>query len=361
MRKYEFGLLIMVVLTACERNEYPYKTTGRTIFRPDGTIELISSAASVEFEFSGDAVEVMLSNITSQGDYNYIAVESDGDYIGKIKVGSSNPEQFKIAGQSNSTTHRLKIIRATEASNGVILFHGAKAQSIKPVATTRRPKIEFIGNSITAAMGADTLHIPCGGGSKWYDQHNAYFSYASVTGRNLNAEITLSAVSGAGIYRNWNSDGPTVPQQYESAYLTLDSTQQWNFKSWQPDIVTVALGTNDMSPGDGNKPRESFDSSRFISTYVEFMKTLSFHYPEARVILLNSPMMNGGRAEMLMRCLQRVRMLCQEEKIMKFPMVIFEFREMRATGCTGHPLIPEHEQMASQLTTFLSLIIEKKI
>ena len=49
------------------------------------------------------------------------------------------------------------------------------------------------------------------------------------------------------------------------------------------------------------------------------------------------------------------------EKITKDPLVIFEFREMKATGCTGHPLILEQEQMASQLTTFLRLILDKKV
>jgi hypothetical protein len=321
---------------------------------------MISSGASVEFLFTGDSAVVSLSGLAGPADYNYVAAELDGQYRGRFKI-TSVPTSLVFKVSSTQERHELKIIRATEASNGVVVFHGAQAERIFKPESKAVPRIEFIGNSITAAMGADTTEISCGGGSKWYDQHNAYFSYAALTARALNAEYMLSAISGAGVYRNWNSDGPAVPLQYESAYLRADSLQRWDFNSWKPDIVTVALGTNDMSPGDGKKERSAFDSARFISSYTDFIRTISSNYPEARIVLLTSPMMLGKRAKTLLSCLQQVRMQCMNERITDIPLQIFEFREMKATGCTGHPLIPEHREMAGQLTTFLRLLTEKKL
>lgn len=65
----------------------------------------------------------------------------------------------------------------------------------------------------------------------------------------------LSPISGAGIYRNWNSNGPTVPQQCEQAYLRLDSLKKWGFTTIVPDIVCIALKTNDLSQGEGATAR----------------------------------------------------------------------------------------------------------
>jgi len=361
MKKLLGWTLACMVLVACQRDQTEFYRSGRTILRSSGEIELISSGASVEFLFSGDSAIVSLSGLTGTADHNYVVAELDGAYYGRFKITTSEPAPFIFKVEKEKERHELKIIRATEASNGVVVFHGARAEKIFIPDAKSGPRIEFVGNSITAAMGADTTEISCGGGSKWYDQHNAYYSYAALTARALNAEYMLSAISGAGIYRNWNSDGPAVPQQYESSYLRVDSIQRWNFDSWKPDIVTVALGTNDMSPGDGKKPRAAFDSARFISAYTDFIRKISSHYPQSQIVLLTSPMMSGKRGQTLLSCLQQVRLKCINERITAEPLLIFEFREMKATGCTGHPLIAEHRVMADQLTSFLKLVLERKI
>lgn len=360
MKNVIIWCLACLVFVSCRNEPIEFYRTGRTILRDSGAIELISSASSVEFFFTGDSAVVSLSSLAGTENHNYVAAELDGQYQGRFKITADTlPLVFKA--NSKQARHTLKILRATEASNGVVVFHGARAEKIFKPDSKPSMRIEFIGNSITAAMGADTTEIACGGGSKWYDQHNAYFSYASITARELNANFMLSAISGAGVYRNWNSDGPAVPLQYESAYLRADSSRRWDFNSWKPDIVTIALGTNDMSPGDGKKERAPFDSVRFISEYKNFIGTVSSHYPDAQIVLLTSPMMSGRRAQTLLGCLQQVRMECMSGQVTKKPVLIFEFREMKATGCTGHPLIPEHREMAGQLTSFLKLLTEKKL
>ena len=357
MRPIVTILLLTLVLSACRKPSGPDPAIGRmgrTLVTTKGTIELISSAALVEFKFRGDTCAALLSSVAGEGQYQWVTLELDGEYVGRRKVEGPNPQRVTVQVPGGGW-HTLRIVKATEASNGVVVFHRAEAAALAPVEESRGFRVEFIGNSITAAMGADTTDLPCGKGSKWYDQHNAWWSYAAISARNVKAEFMLSAISGAGIYRNWNSDGPTVPQQYRSAYLRIDSTRSWDFSSWQPDVVTIALGTNDMSPGDRTKARDPFDSARFVTTYVEFVRTVTGNYPNTQVVLLTSPMMTGTRAATLYRCLQSVRQQCLDGKVTRIPLKIFEFREMKATGCTGHPLIPEHQEMARQLTAFLEV------
>ena len=326
---------------------------GRSFLNKNQVIELVGSAARIEFQFAGDSCLVSLNNIAGTGDYNYIALELDGVYQGRMKIANTSPKDYVIKTSKSLDWHSLRIYKATEAANGVVGFYGVKAKAVKALPNTTKLTIEFIGNSITCGMGNDTKEIPCGNGSKWYDQHNAYWSYASRVGRGLNANFMLSAISGAGIYRNWNSDGPTVPQQYESAYLRTDSTLRWNFNDFTPDIVSIALGTNDLSSGDGKTPRAAFSSEAFTNTYVTFIQKIVSYYPNAQIVLLTSPMVKGERAKVLMTCLKNVQSIVAKKKITTKAIKLFEFSDVEPTGCGYHPSIEEHEVMANQLLPFM--------
>jgi lysophospholipase L1-like esterase len=58
-------------------------------------------------------------------------------------------------------------------------------------------------------------------------------------------------------------DGPSMPQVYENIDFQINNPLKWDFKTYTPSIVSIALGTNDLSNGDGKSPRKSFDE-RFL-------------------------------------------------------------------------------------------------
>lgn len=330
---------------------------GRVLPGACGSIEMISSASLVEFQFSGDLCTICLRNISAPGDYNYVSLEVDDTYTGRLRVTGKNTQQSLIKPSAKKAWHTLRVYKATEASNGLVVFEGVQAAQIKPVANSDNRKIEFIGNSITCGMGNDNVAIPCGEGSKWYDQHNAYWSYAAITARTLGVHFMLSSISGAGIYRNWNSNGPTVPQQYESAYLRSDSLARWDFSVFIPDIVCIALGTNDLSTGDGTTARPAFDSAVFINKYVNFIGVVYSHYPHTRIVLLSSPMVNDKRSELLVACLQSVQQKASARYKGGKKISIFNFGEVPSTGCSGHPTIAEHKLMATRLVPFINQLL----
>jgi hypothetical protein len=84
------------------------------------------------------------------------------------------------------------------------------AKLLKPLPKPTR-KIEFIGNSITCGTGSDQSEIACGKGV-WQDQHNAYLSYGPTVARQLNAQWSLSAVSGIGLIRSCCNLEIVMPQ-----------------------------------------------------------------------------------------------------------------------------------------------------
>jgi lysophospholipase L1-like esterase len=330
---------------------------GRAVKNADSTVTLSASAASCTVSFTGETCVVYLKNSAPYpGDYNYVNFELDGFYVSRQKVDVQVAAPYIIKAVGTAVQHTLVISKATEAANGQITITKIDAAGLSAPKQTFKTKIEFIGNSITCGFGND-MEIPCGNGSKWYDQHNAYWSYASRTARAVNAAYMISAISGAGIYRNWNSDGPTVPQQYENAFLNTDSSNKWNFTAYVPDIVTIALGTNDMSNGDGKTPRLPFDKTKYIAAYKKFIQTIYSHYPNAQLVLLNSPMVNGTNGALLKDCITAVQSQINTALKPAKPVKTFWFNEMQPAGCGYHPSMADHEIMAKQLIPFIKTLL----
>ena len=77
-----------------------------------------------------------------------------------------------------------------------------------------------------------------------------------------------------------------MPQVYENADFQVGSSRLWDFKKYTPEIVSIALGTNDLSNGDREHRRLPFDSAVFVSSYIKFVQQVKSKYPEAQIALL---------------------------------------------------------------------------
>jgi hypothetical protein len=332
-----------------------YNYQGRTEILSDSSIALISSASSVSINFSGSQCEIYLKGQFDP--YNYVSYELDGEYLGRFKIQSDSVESYKVVVPTTNKPHQLKIVKDSEVRNGAILFYGVEVDEILPPKPNSEKYIEFIGNSITCGAAAGNNVMPCEVG-EYFDQQNAYMSYGSEVARALNIDFMLSSVSGIGIYRNWNDeniDEPIMPQVYENLYLNTDIAKPYNF-SRQPDIVSVCLGTNDLSHGDGIKSRLPFNKEKFISNYISFLKTVYQHYPETQIVLLNSPMIEGETNTLLMSCLTEIQKHFESREK---SILLFQFSKAFNNGCSGHPSVEEHKQIAQELTPFLKKLLIK--
>ncbi|HKO76662.1 MAG TPA: GDSL-type esterase/lipase family protein, partial [Flavobacterium sp.] len=324
-----------------------FEYQGRIEKMQDDKVVLIGSASSVSFDFKGNSCSISLQSVENH--QNYVSLELDGKYIGRIRIEKGDVKSFPITVPNGKKTHHLSIYKATEAANGGVLFAGTSAKLVENVAPKNRKKIELIGDSITCGFGNDASTIPCGSGD-WYDQHNGYWAYGPILSRALNIDFVLSSVSGYGMYRNWNDeheDEPNIPDVYENLYLNKDKSKPYDF-AFQPDLVSICLGTNDLSDGDGKKTRLPFNEQKYVSNYIDFIKTVYKHAPNTRIVLLNSPMVSGQRNETLVKCLKKVIHTFESDKTHK-PIALFEFKPMSPKGCGYHPDIADDKVMAQQL------------
>nr|WP_315200522.1 GDSL-type esterase/lipase family protein [uncultured Flavobacterium sp.] len=335
-----------------------FEYNGRVEKIQDNKVILIGPASSVSFDFSGDSCSISLQSVENH--QNYVSLELDGNYIGRVRIEKGEAQSFPIAVSKDKKTHHLSIYKATEATNDGVLFVGTTAKLIESAASKKKKKIELIGDSITCGFGNDASIIPCGSGD-WYDQHNAYWAYGPVLSRALNIDFVLSSVSGYGMYRNWNDehlDEPIIPDVYENLYLNRDRSKPYDFV-FQPDLVSICLGTNDLSDGDGKKARLPFNEEKYVSNYIDFIKTVYKHAPNTRIVLLNSPMVSGERNVTLVICLKKVIQAFENDKTHK-PIALFEFHPMSPKGCGYHPDITDDKVMADQLIPYFKKLLNEK-
>jgi len=353
---------VIILFTACQGPELKrfeaiseaIVYAGRREQNANNEIVLIGSASYARFQFSGDTCVLLLKNYQPYKLHNYISLELDSQYIGRFRLDGDSLISFSVPIKSKRGNHLLTVYKSTESANGFIGVAGVVCEELLPLKESPQKSIEFIGNSITCGMGLD-LDIPCDT-DQWYDQHNAYWAYGPLVSRRLDVNFMLSSVSGIGIYRNWNSDGPTMPTVYENTYLITDSVQKWNFSQFNPDVVSIALGTNDFSDGDGTKVRLPFDTSLYISNYIAFIENVYAHYPLTQIALLTSPMISGNKGQIYLQCLKSVKRNFKNSG--RKEIQIFEFDNITPHGCGYHPDKADHQLMANQLYLFYKALLE---
>lgn len=351
MKKFLLPVLAILILSCEERtakkiqffsseNQH-FEYSGRHTTK-SGSVALVGSASSVATQVYGDSIAMVFETPGDQ--HHYIAVELNDKYVGRYRVKN---DTLRLPLPNKEEANELRVYKNTEAAIGDLIFVGLRADKLDYPSEEERFTIEFIGNSITCGMGADTSEVNCEEG-EWYDQHNAYMAYGPRVARALNANFRLNCVSGMGIYRNWNDEDQAVlPEVYDNQKLNTDSSQKADFSGKAPKIVSIALGTNDLSYGDGEKERAAFDQKKFVNKYIDFVEHIFELYPNTQVALLSSPMLSEKENAVLEQSLQQVKSHFEDERI-----AVFNFDKSYNEGCSTHPSVEDHREMAQVLVPF---------
>ena len=233
-----------------------------------------------------------------------------------------------------------------------------KGRQLVDVPALPSRKIEFIGNSITCGYGNEGLkkeeHFD-------YATENHYYSYASIAARNLEAQHWVVARSGIGAYRNY--DGPKkgnpescMPVQYEyTGYawkpeLRKEQTflrEKWDFSRYQPDVVCINLGTNDLSTA-------NYDLSLLKQGYQKLLKQVRQHNPNAKIVFLTGSMLYNQELQTAKQLLDEIVAKAQkagDKEVYRFDMSPID--DNAFYGNDWHPNIYQDEKMASELTAYL--------
>ena len=362
MKKIIFGLSFVIAISGCQQKEENtskfYSAQGTNHFtisgrvdKRDSSLVMISPASKIAFRNTKQDTLSVYSKVDDPNGHAFWSLAINGEYKGKKRVEGNLITELKIAVTKHDTL--IELYKATEASTGNLVFSGLKAKGLDDAPKKPELKIEFIGNSITSGFGNDNIEFPCGEGA-WFDSHNAYYSYATIAANRLKADFVLSSISGWGMYRNWNVTSPTVPDVYDNLYLNTDTTKTYTAKDFNPELISINLGTNDLSDGDDKHERLPFSINDFVGAYIDFVEHLIDTRNNPKIAILDSPMISGEKEEILHRSLDSVASYF-ETKGKKI--YIFDFKPIPETGCGAHPSIKEDKMMADQIVPFYEKIL----
>lgn len=248
--------------------------------RWDATHTVGWPGAQVVTRFSGTSLS---ANVREQGD-DYLEIVVDGQRQAPIHL-ANGVQMITVASGLAAGEHDVVIAKRTESFVGTLRFDGFAGATLVP--TERRTRtIEFIGDSITAGYGITGAGPSCSFTSATESEPRAWGALAA---EDLGAAHISVAYSGIGMVRNCCGAGgsttDTMPTKY-GLHLADQPSATWDFHV-VPDVVVIALGTNDFSGGDPGQP--------FVEAYKKFItEQVRAHAPDATIFLAASPMLGGA-------------------------------------------------------------------
>ena len=282
-------------------------------------------------------------------------------------------EPFKVAfsGERDSVVtlatalpegrHLVRLMYAIEGFEffpefwGFVLDKGRQLVEAPPFPSR---KIEFIGNSITCGYANEDLrkedHFD-------YATENHYYSYASIAARNLEAQHWVVARSGIGAYRNYGepktgSPKSCMPVQYEYTGYAWNPdfrngptflSEKWDFSRYQPDVICINLGTNDLSTN-------NYDLNLLKQGYQKLLKLVRQNNPKAKIVFLTGSMLYNKELQEAKQLLDELTAEAQkagDKQVYRFDMAPISGEEWY--GGDYHPNVYQDEKMAAELTAYL--------
>jgi hypothetical protein len=315
--------------------------TGRIDLSNTELPRMWSPGVYISMQFKGTSITAVINDQELWNkNHNYLEIIVDGE---TKRIQTKYKNNYVTISNLAAGLHRLTICKNTESNIGYTEFGGVYCDRlIKPLPKPKR-KIEFIGNSITCGASSDMSEVPCGKGV-WHDQHNAYMAYGPATARTLNAQWHLSSVSGIGLIHSCCNMNIIMPPVFDKIDMRGDSVP-WDFKRYQPDVITICLGQNDGIQ----------DSAKFCTAYVDFIRQLRKHYPKAQLVLLTSPMADEKLKAVLKNQINGVLNFLNKEGDKKISKYFFS-RSYNG-GCDYHPSLEEHQLIAAELTAYLKKLM----
>ncbi|HLV67799.1 MAG TPA: SGNH/GDSL hydrolase family protein [Polyangiaceae bacterium] len=299
------------------------------------------SGTGIVARFSGTSVGVRL-----EGGQQY-SVVIDGMVRPKLVPTSG---VTPVASGLAAGEHTIELYRRTEAHLGESQFLGfdfGDGELLAPPPAPAR-RLEVVGDSITCGYGNEGADMSCPFSP---DTENHYLTYAAISARTLEAELSTVCWSGKGVVCNYGDDASScmdpMPDYYDRT-LPQQASSLWDFSRFQPHAVVINLGTNDFSTAQDPTP------AQFEDAYVAFLERVREKYPEAWILCTVGPLLSGADLTTARSSIDNAvsrRAQAGDSKVKTFALTPTDPAD--GYGCDYHPNLTTHQKMAAELTTEL--------
>jgi lysophospholipase L1-like esterase len=312
-------------------------SSGRTLQTPDGAAY---QWPGVYFEAAFDSRIVFFK--VGPGDV-ILHVSIDGAPAGtlvKPKPGTWQVDRLRKG------RHVIRVEAVTESESAPNIFGGflVPAESSALAVTPRRRQVEFIGDSHTAGYGNTSETRNCSEEEVWSTTDTSA-TFGPRVARHYDADYQVNAISGRGIVRNYDgSEGDPLPVAYP--FVLLDHGARFENASWQPQVIVIALGTNDFSTplrgGEKWATREALHED-FETTYVRFLEELRARNPQALIVLWATELADREIQTEAGKVVAQ-RQSAGDERITFIPI-----DGLAMSGCHWHPSLADDITIAAKL------------
>lgn len=309
----------------------------------------------------------------------WYSIMINGTFFSRRMADKGTHRVCVFRGTDPNTVKNVRIIKDTQAysadSDSLLQLCALETDgSFEPV-KERKLKLEFIGDSITSGEGdIGEAEYPWDWCSMIFSAEN---NYAVQIGQALNADVRVLSQSGWGVGCAWNNNRrEAIPPIYEEICgllsgernRVLGAHEPNDFKSWQPDVIFINLGTNDC--GSFNQPEwydertgERFknrrnqdgtmvaeDVERFINTAKAFLCKLRLCNPEAKLVWIYGMLGNG--LECALR--EAIGRYCTESGDKNVDFLLLK-DDVEHRGARSHPAAAAHRTAANEILSYLNL------
>lgn len=307
----------------------------------------------------------------------WISILINGAQVGRQMITAGRYWICIYRGMNENITKNVRIVKDVQAMSGDtdarLQIHSVKLDGELLPVEDKPFRIEFVGDSITSGEGIIGAKQEEDWISMWF---SAVDNYTAMTAGALNADYQVISQSGWGVLTAWdNNPYGNLPDIYDKVCgllkgeknEALGALQDYDFSSWQPDIVVVNLGTNDNgafhSPewrdettGETHKQRLNEDGSyneedlkAFENAVVKFLIKLRGYNPKAQLVwaygMIGIPLMPA-----IYRAVEEYQKNTGDKKVSVFQL---PNTTDETIGARWHPGKPAHEKAAKELTDYL--------
>jgi hypothetical protein len=230
--------------TSVPANDPNIQYMGRVDFSDPAAPVFGWAATTITVRFQGTSLRGIFRDSTGR---DYLQVMIDGVMSPTIiQPSRTAATTYTLASGLSDADHTAVIIKRTEFW-GVVTFKGFllddKKELLSPPARPLR-RIEFYGDSNVSAHDSEDIYDR--GSSKY---NNAWYGYAGITARMLNAEHHNLGWGGAGMT---SQSSPLVQNVWDRLRPDIAGSV-YDFNQFDADVVVINAGSNDSYRGDNRK------------------------------------------------------------------------------------------------------------